>query len=459
VALLAGLLALGLTLTATPLRAQGAAPLVRAAENSPVTAHVRLADGQVIALRSAGDLQVAVRLLIAQGRMGEARDLVRAYAPGHPDHAVRVAYVDGLAAAAEGNDPEAVRLWRGILAQQPGLDLVRVQLTGALARLQLHDSARYQAEHLIAAGVDDRIDGRLSGLLRSLDAARPVQFRGYLSLLPSSNLNNGTDNETVAIGPITGTIPDDQRRQSGLGVAAGGELSFRRQLDPHYAAVAALDARVERYPSIDRTNVTSQLSFGLERRLDHGAALARVLTGTALKDGAQTYRYAGLSVETNLRFADRWRVYFGPEYRDETFAYAPGEDGTYLDLPLQIDRFFGPDGFLRVIAGASFGRKEEERFSFDEARLGVGYFREFPLGLSVYADAIYAHRLYHDDYPGIDDPREDHRTSIGVTMTKRDLTLAGFAPQLSLRHTRTLSNAAFHDTTRTEADLRFVQEF
>ena len=439
--------------------AQDAAALQVMPARDGAGAHVMLADGQVVVLRNAGDLQIAVRMLIAQGRVAEAQHLARAYAPDHPDHAVRVAYVDGLAASAQGNDVEAVRLWRGILAQRPDLDLVRVQLTGALARLQLHDSARYQAEQLIAAGVDDRIDGRLSGLLRSLDAARPVQFRGYLSLLPSTNVNNGTDNDSVAIGPVVGTIPEDQRRQSGLGVAVGGEASVRRQLDPRHAAVAALEARVERYPSIDRTNVTSQLSFGLERRLDHGAALARVLTGTALKDGAQTYRYSGLSVETNLRFAERWRLYFGPEYRDETFPYSPGEDGAFVDLPLQIDRFSGPDSFVRLIAGASMGRKAEERFSFDEARVGLGYFKEFSHGLSLYADATYAHRLYHADYPGIDDPREDHRTSVGVTVIKRDFTLAGFAPQVSLRHTRTRSNAAFNDTTRTEADLRFVQEF
>ena len=49
--------------------------------------------------------------------------------------------------------------------------------------------------------------------------------------------------------------------------------------------------------------------------------------------------------------------------------------------------------------------------------------------------------------------------SFGVMVTKRDLVVAGFAPQVSLRATRTRSNAAFHDTTKTDLDIRLVKEF
>ncbi len=421
--------------------------------------NARLANGQVVTVNSSAELQTTVRLLLANGMRDDARRLVRAFEPGHPDHAVRVAYVDGLAAAAEGNDVEAVRIFRSILAQRPELDLVRVQLVGAMARLDLDDGARAQAERLVAAGVDDKLDGQLSGLLRQLDANRPLSFRGYLSFLPSTNVNNGTDKSTVAIGPVTGVIPDDERRQSGLGIALGGQVAWRHQMTPSNAFIAALDGRVERFPSIDRTNTTGQLSLGVEHRLPRGKALFRLLTGLAHQDGDRTYRYDGLSIETNTRIGDRWRLYFGPEYRQETYDRTRGEDGSTFDLPVQLDRFAGPDSFVRFIAGATFGRKRHDRFSFDEARLGLGYYREMPMGFSGYAEVIAARRTYHDDFPGISDPRRDERLSFGVTVTKRDLVVAGFAPQVSLRATRTRSNAAFHDTTKTDLDIRLVKEF
>ncbi|MGR3501521.1 surface lipoprotein assembly modifier [Pseudaestuariivita sp.] len=419
----------------------------------------RLSTGDVVTINTAGDLQIAVRVLIAQGLTDDARRLARAFQPGDADHAVRVAYVDGLAASAEGRDAEAVEIYRAVLAQRPELDLVRIALTQALARLQLYDTARVQAERLIAAGVDDRLDGQLSGLLRALDEQRPVTARGYVSLLPSTNINNGSDRKTVAFGNLTGRIPKESRKTSGLGFAAGGQLAFRAQMDPRHAVIGVADLRVEHYPSIERTNTSGQLSFGIERRVARGDVLVRALAGGSMVDGDRTYRYHGLGLEANLRLGDRWRLYVGPEYRYERFDGAPGDEGHYLNVPVQLDRFGGPDRFVRYIAGVAVGRKEEERFSFDEARLGLGYFREFPLGVSAYVEGTVAKRRYKGLYPGLDEAREDERLILSLTLTKRDLVVAGFAPQMTLRTQRNKSNAAFNDTSSSSVDLRLTRDF
>ncbi|MBP0482737.1 surface lipoprotein assembly modifier [Sagittula salina] len=419
----------------------------------------RISTGQVVEIASAADLQLAVRRLIAAGLFDDARRLARAYEPGHPDHAVRMAYTDALVAQAQGNDMEAVRLYRMILAQRPDLDLVRVQLTGALGRLGMHDGAKAQAERLIASGVDDRLDGQLSSLLRTLDAERPLSFRGYVSLLPSSNINNGTNRSSVALGPVTGVIPKNQQRMSGLGYASGAQLAFRQQVSPRFAAIGALEARLENFPEIARRNLTGQGSVGVEARTARGTVLARVFQGGAMVDGQRTYRYQGLGVETDQRLGAAWRLRTGAEYRYEQFDAAPGDNGDYLDIPVQLDRFTGPESFVRFIAGGSFGRKAQDRFSFDEGRIGLGYYREFPKGVSAYAEGIAARRTYHAPYPGIPDPRRDERLQLGLTLTKRDLVVMGFAPQVSLTSKRNRSNAAFHDTTKHALDIRFTRDF
>ncbi|WP_407493091.1 surface lipoprotein assembly modifier [Pseudooceanicola sp. MF1-13] len=419
----------------------------------------RLSTGQTVTVNSTAQLQTTTRALIASGLTDDARRLARAYSPGDADYAFRVAYVDAQAASAEGRDADAVRIYRAILAQRPDLDLVRIAMTGALARLNMHDTARAQAERLIAAGVDDQLGGQISGLLRSLDQKRPLSFRGYVSFLPSSNINGGTDRTTVSIGPVIGAIPANQQRQSGIGLALGGQLAYRAEVGTQSALITALDAKVEHFPSIKRTNLSGQLSFGLEHRLNRGTALTRALLGGATVDGNRTYSYSGLSFETNTRLGDRWRLYLGPEYRYERYDLVPGDNGHFLTLPVQLDRFGGPDTFVRFIAGASFGRKAQARFSFDEAKLGLGYYKEFSAGFTTYIEATAAVRTYKDLYPGLTVPRKDRRFDIGLTVTKRDLVVAGFAPQVSVSYQRNQSNAAFNDTSRGLVDVRLTREF
>ena len=436
----------------------GAAPVPVLAQGTAAVS-VALPDGRTVTPTTNAETLQLVQFLIANGDTDTAARLIRAWQPGHPDHAVRVAYVDGLIAQARGDDPEAVRLYRGILAQRPELDIVRVQLAGALARLGLVDGARDQAERLIAAGVDDRLGGQMQGLIRSLDSRRSFRFRGYFSFLPSTNVNNGTNQTTARFGPFVGAIPRAQQRQSGVGVLLGGQLSGRWQLDPRHAAVAALDVSAERFPSIDRTNLSGGLSLGVERRVSRGLLLGRAIVGGAAVDGTRTYRYTGLAAEANLRLNARWRLNLAPEYRYERFDAVPGDEGHYVDIPVQLDRFAGPDRFTRFIAGASFGRKEQARFSFDEVRLGLGHYREFAGGVTLYGQAVAARRAYHGNYPGLGEPQTDRRLELSATLTKRDFEIGGFAPQVTLRRTRTQSNAAFADITKNDVEIRLVREF
>ena len=63
-----------------------------------------------------------------------------------------------------------------------------------------------------------------------------------------------------------------------------------------------------------------------------------------------------------------------------------------------------------------------------------------------------------DQRPGWQ-PREDATRSIRLSVLKRDLTIRGFSPQLSVTHERHESNAQQDDCRRTEAEISFVRQF
>ncbi|MBK8455845.1 MAG: tetratricopeptide repeat protein [Phyllobacteriaceae bacterium] len=141
-----------------------------------------------------------VQRLIAAERYDEAVDVVRRFRPQDKSHDLRLRLTEGPVREAQGDFAGAAEIYRAILARQPGVTAARVRLARALAATGDRKGARHHLDLLIAAGVDDRLGGRLSALGNTMNEGDPFSFSGSLSLLPSTNVNGGTNNTTVWLG-------------------------------------------------------------------------------------------------------------------------------------------------------------------------------------------------------------------------------------------------------------------
>lgn len=412
-----------------------------------------------IAVSSNREMLRLTKALIATGRMDEARAVIRSWQPGDSGYERRVLFVEGLIAAAEGDHRRAVAIYRKILAGRADLDSVRIELTKSLFMLQDDDAARAQAERLVAAGVDDRIGGTMSTLLKVLDARRPLRFRGYVSLLPSTNINNGTDRSTVPLGDIDLTIDDAARRKSGIGALLGGEVIYRQSFAPGAAFVGTVGATGRFYPRIDRSLVTVDASAGIEKDFGKARLLASAIAGGGMTDLSEDLRYTGGRLELTMNPWPLWRLFGSTTVRYEKDRKTVANSGWWGSSTLYADRMIGPSRFVRMIAGVSAARKDLERFSYDEVLGGIGFYNEFPYGVTAYTQATVAGRRYRDDYPGISEARRDTRATAQIVITKRDLSIVGFAPQLAYTFERNFSNVAFYDTTRHDVELRWTKDF
>lgn len=426
---------------------------------SPASASGASPTTPVVAIASSREALLLARALITTGRIEEARALIDGWQPDHPEHGQRVRFVEGLVAAARGDHRKAVAIYRKMLADRPDLDSVRIELTKSLFMLNDDDAAKAQAERLVAAGVDDRIGGTMSTLLKVLDSRRPVRFSGYVSLLPSSNVNNGTDRTTVPLGDIDLTIDDSSRRKSGIGMMLGGEVIYRQNFTPTAAFVGSLSAVGRFYPRIERSLVTVDASAGIEKSFGNTRVLASVISGGGMTDFKEDLRYLGGRVELTMNPWPGWRLFSSTSLRYEQDRATDANSGWLGTTTVYADRMVGPSRFVRLIAGAGASRKDEERFSYGEALGGLGFYNEFSYGLTAYVQGTVAARQYRGDYPGLGAARRDTRATAQIVLTKRDLNFAGFAPQLAYTFERNVSNAAFYDTTRHDVELRWTKDF
>ena len=403
-----------------------------------------------------------VRSLVDQGQYEAARAFIRDWRHGDKGYQTRVIFVEGLIAARRGDHARASAIYRSILAAEPTNDVVRIELTRSLARLNDADGVRAQAEMLRASGVDERLGGALTRLADLVDANRPFRLRGYASVLPSTNVNRGTDNDTVPLGPFNLKIDPASRRKSGIGLLLGGEVIFQQQFSPteRFFAVGSAVGRI--YPS-----ETSLSSFNFEAALGVEKSFGQTRASIALTGAAGTSTedvnvlQGGIRGEVSGRFANapRWLWALNGQARLQDDLRTGSRDGVIVNLGGNLDRYFETGHFLRLGVRSEMTRFRVERYSYDEVGVFAGYARPLPFGINAYAQGGIAWRDYRGLYPGLAEGQEDVRYTGDITITKRDLSFAGFAPQLLYHYERVVSNAAFDDIEKHEIEMRLTRDF
>jgi hypothetical protein len=420
------------------------------------------ARAQAVEISSSGELVVLVRRLITEKRYDEARRIAAAWKPDDPSYKYRVAYVEGMIQQDRGDYEAAIVTYRDILAERPGFTGVRYDLTQALYLAGHDDAAKHNAELLIAAGVDDVAGGGLRNIVGAIDDRRPIRFRAFASVLPSTNLNLGTHNRTVIIGGLPFVIGNASQRVSGVGALIGGEVLFRQTFRKDLAFVGSLAVAGRFYPKIDYEALTFSGTAGIEKEIDRGKIVVSAVAeqGVTL-DRDLTSRLIGGRVEFSRFVGDRSRVYTSltigriSDSRDASGLHS----GWRGDLTGFVDVFLKPNRFIRVIGGAAAEQTGIPFLSYAEGSGGLGFYTEAPWGLTIYAQGTMANRRFRGGMPFFGFRREDVRFEGQITLTKRDLNFMGVAPQLTYTVAHNRSNSPFDDYTAHGLDLKFVKEF
>jgi hypothetical protein len=417
-----------------------------------------VAEPKRVQVRNGNDLVFVIRELISAKRYDEARRLIAAWQPNDSTYRYRVRYVEGLVQRDQGDYEAAIETFRGILSEKPGFTFVRLDLAQTLYLARDDDAARHQAQLLIAAGVDDKVGGEMKSIVGAIDARRPIQFRAFASVLPSSNINSGTDKRVVTIGGLPFVVDDGSQRKSGVGILAGGDVLLRHQLNGELALVGTESLVLRMYPSIGVTNVTVNLSGGIERRIDRGLVTLSAIGEQDYNDMDAAFRSYGGRLGISRYVGEKGRVYGSLTLTERDFLDSSYMDGWRAEFSGFYDHFVSPSRFVRVIGGGIREDTKTDAFSFNELSGGLGFYNEFPMGFTLYAQAVYARRVY-DAPMAVFGTRKDDRYEIQTTLTKRDFSFHGLAPQLTYTFTRNVSTSPFDDYTAHGLDVRLVKDF
>ncbi len=449
------------------------ATAVRAAEHGPDPQPAAQAPGAV-----ERDLDAAVSLLL-DGEVEAAVSAVRPHLPTD-GRAVGLLFDAGMAmAAAAAQSPQAgdrealldasIALFRAILAAHPDHVRVRLELARAFFLRGRDGLARRQFELALAADPPPPVVANINRHLAMIRARK--RWSGYFgtALAPDTNIGAASADETVMLEVFGQRLPfklDDGGEKSGVGLMlwAGGE--YEQPLAPDLRLRVGGDVFRREYGGSKFDSMGLGGHVGPRWLAGPRTEASLLLTARREWQGNDqpTSRSLGLRMEAYRRLTPRVSGQIDASWSARRHDVSTYLDGPAVDLSAGLGLAVTP--VLRTDLRAGWERERPASGNLRNKTLwtSLGTSATLPRGFSV--SGTLTGRWTRYEGPGrppqnvVDgSARRDSTRSVRLSALKRDLTVRGFSPQVSVTRGWRKSSAQQAGYRRTGGELSFVRQF
>ena len=399
------------------------------------------------------------RAALAKGKLDDAEFLLKGVRPGEGDIDA-LDFLHGTIAAQRGDWPAAIARFRAMLARNP--DLPRVRLDLALAYFQAGEDGNAAYHFRLALGNRDLpavVRARTLAFLDRIRRRKTWSVTGSMALAPDTNINAATSARRVNLLGFPARLSEDARQTSGVGLranlSAGQEIRLAEDL--RFRISAGLRTRTYREDQFNERVLSARWG---PRFLFDKFDLRSEMTVNQRRIGGDVYsRSNGAEISGNWLVGPAWRL--SGLVGVERIAYEGFLGTGRIDTAsLSLSHALGAATLLQ--ADSAFRREilERDPYSWREFILGVSARQELPLGFVLSGGPSYRWREYGAPLASLGpEARRDRTFSGRVTVSNRHVELFGFMPEITLRHERRESNLALYDYTRTAGELGVVRSF
>ena len=407
-----------------------------------------------------------VKLLIQLAKSGQhelAAVLLKRYPLTGKFANNRQLFIEGLILHARGNLTGAVKNYRKALADDPSLTLVRAELAQTLFELQDDDSAKHHLNLLIAEAPNEQEAQGIRSFIDTIDARRPFTFNAYVSVAPSTNVNNGSSNKTVYSPVFGGNLDIDaaSRKKSGIGFSTGLSAGYSHRLGNDFSVVlgGGVDARI--YNDSGFNSYGASQSAELRYLISGGYLGVGVVASENLKNdeiGLSYYSY-GPRVSLQKAISPKDRINLSSVYEWRNYPDTSMSDGTALMIDGAWNHAFDSSLNATLNAGYDHIKTELDFTSYKTYSGGFGVYKELPKGITVNLNGEIRLSDFDGMHPIAGVVRKDKRLTGTVTLTKRDFNIWGYAPAIEYTYIHNDSNISLYQFDSHQVDFRLSKDF
>lgn len=359
--------------------------------------------------------------------------------------AIEDAFQNGLSALEKGDTATAVKLFRSILAQDPDLPRVRLELARAYFQAREWERSRKEFFAVLSGEIPDAVRTRIILFLRAVDARRGFDWNLSVSLTGSPQATRDYDTDTVLVDFFGRPLPFEIERDNGgeYGVAVSGSAEYRHDL----SGAGQKGFRMTGFGQAFFRGFEGNGSSADDYLVGGGLGVRGIWPQTTVQGSAylSTRYFGGEHFEDRVEFRNsvEWRSRSGLSLFSSLAAglvddhLSDNRDGDTGRLRIGLAQSLGG----RSIAGlALFGERLDADARFESyLTLGGEIFGSTDLGSGFDANArIY---LLEQDYeariPSLLDIREEREYGIELGITKTNVFVFGqFTPFIKLGYSR-----------------------
>lgn len=405
-------------------------------------------------------VETRINLLMRQGQFTDAYALARnEWEPDTPNREARLDFILAMSLKAQGRHLEAIQLLRRLNTENPSFTRVRAELAHTLFLVGDHDAARFHFTdlHRNAASTDMRES--FDSYLTAIGRQRPYRLGGYVSIAPSTNINNRTTARTITVNGLPFTLGEESRARSGVGLSAGvwGERSFFFDDDMTATLAGRFDGTKYRQAEFDRLQFNA--SAFLRRRMGVQTFGVGVI-GDYHNYGHATYRHGKGGALEYGRILDGGRHLFtSMRVMRQSFPNAAFLDGYQISGTVAGRQAFGPGHYLTVGMRLVTERTKARHYDYHGAGIFLSHSREWRGGFITQFEPSLLWRRYRADDPLFDIRRRDMEAGATVRLMHRKLNFEGFAPRLEYSYLRQASNHPLQRRDNHSVNVVMTREF
>ena len=400
------------------------------------------------------------------GNFHRALNLLSELSPATDTEKTEVLFLTGLAslnAATQDSEnrelllEDAVSAFRKILVKQPGLTRVRLELARAFFEQGKDKLSKREFERALSGELPPAVKKNINRFLNAIKARRRFRSDFTISIVPESHINR---NRTVLVETNDGYFFPfrlDESPESGIGVDMRLGSNYTLPLTDKWSVVSSADIRRLEYKGdyFDRMNL--KLTTGLKRFFSPGNDL---FVDAAVNFNYEMDEHEETVYQLSFGASRRWTPRFSLNGAVSVFKRENSRDGA--DFQISLDGKYqlfptvllGTTGiFAHVASEPELSQSRQRQIEF---RLGW----LLPKGVTFNALLALQWRHYNTNFLvlGGGDRNQEVRT-LQAALLKRDWTVFGFSPQVSILWQTSDTNYQLDNYSSVGYQINFQRQF
>ncbi|MBW1699067.1 MAG: tetratricopeptide repeat protein [Deltaproteobacteria bacterium] len=334
----------------------------------------------------------------------------------------------GTCAMNLGKTELAIETFKKMLAVDPELHRVRLELASTYFSIGRYEDARRQLQRVKAASAPAEVQVNIEKLLAAIEERTrktSINLRLSAGLLFDSNINAGPDQRELEV--VGGTLTLDELSQqiedSGLITDAYGNVVYDIG-NPHglmwNTAGNFFNRNYLNYSQFNFMLVTVTTGPWWVGRRD----ILKVPFGLMHAEYGSDRLYYGFTVSPNYEYHFGYRFSLKGGYQFKTIHYYEFNnselDNRSHRFELKPSLYFSNRRhILSAVAGYETSDADSSRWSYDTPLLGVFYIGNFPTKTDLFLSYLWIHKEYDDPPILYDAKRKDRRHTFSIALSQR----------------------------------------